>query len=123
MQHMKNRLIMFLTMVLSVVTGTLFVANPSYAVSGCPSGWICFYDTSVSANPMEYRDGADWGPGECYYMPSVANNKTSYIWNRSNKAWKVHNVSCAGDLGGTIYANSSGSMGSTYNNNISAYNG
>lgn len=117
---MRKTFMLAVAMLLGFI-GSLFAANPSYAVGNCPANWICFYDTSTSASPIESRDGADTAPGECHYMPSGANNKTSYIWNRAGHAWSVFPSTGCLNWSGHIYANSSGSMNSATNNNISSY--
>lgn len=96
-------------------------ASPALAVGACPTGGICFYDTGVSANWMEYLDRADIAVGRCRVMPSAANNKTSYIVNNGGSQWRTYsNADCTG-TNGAIYAYSSGTMDAAHNNNISAY--
>lgn len=105
----------------AVVALSVGVATPAQAVGSCPSGWICFFDTGVSANYMEARDYSDSSSGECHAMPSSANNRTSYIVNRASGGWKTYNASNCTGTAGTIYANSSGTMNAANNNNISSY--
>lgn len=97
------------------------IASPAQAAGPCPNYGICFFDTGVSGLYLEYRDYGDDNPGECHPMPAAADNKTSYIDNKSSVQWRTYkNRDCTGTTG-LIYARSSGTMDSAHNNNISAY--
>jgi Peptidase inhibitor family I36 len=111
---------MFGVMLVALGLG-LTAAGPAQAAGSCPTAWICFFDTGVSADYAEGRDWSDSTLNSCINMPSANNNITSYIVNRSSKQWRTYaNAGCSGTTG-LIYANSSGTMDSAHNNNISAY--
>jgi hypothetical protein len=99
---------------------TLLAAQPAQAVGVCTVDAICFYDTSGSWYPMIDHDDADTSPGECLALGGYG-GQTSYIWNRTDHDYYVWTgVGCAGTRG-LIYANSSGSMASPYNNSLDSY--
>lgn len=118
---MFKRLLAAFALVLSVFAVGLVASGPAQAAPGCPANAICFHNTG-SSNPTHERDGADWSPGECFTMPAVANNNTSYITNRSGGKWFVYTDNlCSTWPFGTIYAHSEGVMQSPWNNSISSY--
>jgi hypothetical protein len=99
---------------------TLLAAQPAQAVGVCTADAICFFDTSGSWYPMVDHDDADTSPGECLALGGYG-GQTSYIWNRTDHQYYVWTgVGCAGTRG-LIYANSSGSMASPFNNSIDSY--
>lgn len=116
-----NRILKLALAALVALIPAVVVASPAQAVGPCSVGWICFYDTSVSLNPLAERDVEDTNTGECYQMNSTQNNRTSYIVNRANWAWRVYDTNNCTGASGYIYENSSGGMNSTWNNVISSY--
>jgi hypothetical protein len=117
---MRKMLIGLMTMG-ALLFGALVSASPAQAVPTCSTGFICFYDTGVSAGSLEYRDGEDTSVGECHSMNSTANNKTSYITNRYTRTWRVYDTGNCTGTSAPVYAGTSGPMNSTWNNNISSY--
>ena len=121
---------MMIKRILTVLAGALLLfggaavaplaSQPAQAVGVCTADAICFYDTSGSWYPMIDHDDADTSPGECLAMGGYG-GQTSYIWNRTDHDYYVWTgVGCAGTRG-LIYANSSGSMSSPFNNSLDSY--
>lgn len=92
-------------------------ASPAQAAPGCPSGWICFHDTSTSY-PFASRDGADTSRGECHDLNS---GKTSWITNRTSKNWYIYTSGGCLNWAATMYANTAGAMNTTLNNRVWSY--
>lgn len=112
-------------LVLALLASSLLIASPASAAPGCPSGAICFHDTST-VNPNEWRDGVDTSYYECHPFPASTNNTTSYVTNNTGRTWYVFlNGSCTGSYAagtlGKIYAHTSGAMAGTWDNSISSY--
>lgn len=117
---MVNRLRVAALAFVLALFGSLMVATPAQAVGVCSVDSICFYDTSSSWYPLVDHDDADTSPGECHSLGGYS-NQTSYIWNRADHDYYVWTgQGCAGTRG-LIYANSSGSMNSTFNNTIDSF--
>lgn len=96
-----------------------FTASPAHAdvVQGCTSGDVCFYDTSVSANPFEAREYADSPIGELHSIAPA----TSWVRNRSSKQWWVYKTSNCSGAHSVLYANTTGAMNAEWNNVIRCY--
>lgn len=113
-----KKLMAFLT-ILAATLATSLTASPAQAVGSCPSGWICFWNTSSSSTAIDKRDSADTSPGECHSLPSAA---TSYVTNRSASRFLLYtNGTCTSWPAGTLYAYTDGSLGSPWNNNSRSY--
>lgn len=118
---MRKILAALATMAAVVVGGLAITASPAAAVQACPIYGICFYDTaSVGALRIEYRDGGDTSAGECHVMPPSANNKASYVINRTDRPWRIYNATNCTGAYGLIYAGSGGGI-PTFNNITSSY--
>lgn len=115
-----KKMLMGLVALLGLVLGSFVASSPAQAAPGCPSGAICFHNTSTS-NPSYDLDWADTSPGECHNLPGSANNTTSYITNRNGYTWYVYPSPGCLDWAGTIYPNTSGPMTGVYNNSISSF--
>lgn len=116
---MIRKIFAALALFVALLAGSLAIASPAQAVGSCPNDWICFWNTSGSTTSIESRDSYDTSPGECHQLPSAA---TSYITNKGGFYWKLYTGSlCNTWPVGTLYPETSGGIGSPWNNNARSY--
>lgn len=107
---------LFIAAFLAIVAG-LFVSGPAQAAQNCGTGDICFYDSSVSASPFHFRDGADTS-GECHTIGSTV---TSWVRNQTSRAWRVFDGTLCSGFQQTINAGTSAALNSQLNNRARSY--
>lgn len=97
-----------------VITMLALTASPASAAPGCNEDWMCLHDTTTS-NPFFEVDVYDTVLNQCVGGLTPA---TSYITNNTNYRWIVSTSNDCSANRGTIYPNSQGAMGPTWNNKI-----
>jgi hypothetical protein len=106
---------------LAVAIGVAAIpATPALAVPSCGSGFICFYDATDGSTLLAKVAASSYTRSFCYTASSgKIPAATSYIVNNpDSSAFVVSTATNCGPTTGPIFANSSGTMNSTFSNHI-----